>query len=65
MHGEKLGVLTRGTDPGSRRGKRHNDKKFHELLQLTKLYTVFDSYDNETDAVASFESAVVCVVSEL
>lgn len=28
--------------------------KFQEVLQVTKLLTVFDVYDNETKAVASF-----------
>ena len=30
-------------------------KKVHDLLQLTKLYTVFDIYDDEASAIASFE----------
>ena len=30
-------------------------KKVHDLLQLTKLYTVFDIYDDETKAIASFK----------
>jgi anti-sigma B factor antagonist len=29
-------------------------KKVHDLLQLTKLYTVFDIYDDEAKAIASF-----------
>ena len=29
-------------------------KKVHDLLQLTKLYTVFDIYDDEAVAIASF-----------
>jgi anti-sigma B factor antagonist len=29
-------------------------KKVHDLLQLTKLYTVFDIYDDEAHAVTSF-----------
>ena len=29
-------------------------KKVHDLLQLTKLYTVFDIYDDEATAIASF-----------
>jgi anti-sigma B factor antagonist len=28
--------------------------KFKEVLQVTKLMTVFDTYDNEAAAVASF-----------
>ena len=30
-------------------------KKVHDLLQITKLYTVFDIYDDEAQAVASFK----------
>ena len=29
-------------------------KKVHDLLQLTKLYTVFDIYDDETHAITAF-----------
>ena len=29
-------------------------KKIHDLLQITKLLTVFETYDSEADAVASF-----------
>jgi anti-sigma B factor antagonist len=28
--------------------------KFHDLLQLTRLLTVFNVYDTETDAISSF-----------
>ena len=30
-------------------------KKVHDLLQLTKLYTVFDVKDDEASAIASFK----------
>ena len=30
-------------------------KKVHDLLQLTKLYTVFDIKDNEASAIASIK----------
>lgn len=30
-------------------------KKVHDLLQLTKLYTVFDIYDDEASAIGSFK----------
>lgn len=30
-------------------------QKFKEVLQVTKLMTVFDTYDNETAAVGSFK----------
>lgn len=31
-------------------------KRVHDLMQITKLYTVFDVYDDERKAVASFGS---------
>ena len=34
----------------------HLGKKFHEVMQVTKLLTVFDVYDTEAAAVSSFQS---------
>ena len=31
--------------------------RFIELITITKLYTVFDVFDNEADALASFGAA--------
>jgi anti-sigma B factor antagonist len=31
-------------------------KKVHDLLQITKLYTVFDVHNDETSALGSFRS---------
>jgi hypothetical protein len=36
----------------------HLGNKFHEVLQMTKLLTVFDVYDTEATAVSSFQSYV-------
>jgi anti-sigma B factor antagonist len=33
-------------------------QKFHEVLQLTKLLTVFDVYDTEAAAVSSFPTSL-------
>jgi anti-sigma B factor antagonist len=33
-------------------------KKFHEVLQLTKLLTIFDVYDTEAAAVSSFPTSL-------
>jgi anti-sigma B factor antagonist len=33
-------------------------EKFHEVLQLTKLLTVFDVYDTEAAAVSSFSTSL-------
>ncbi len=32
-------------------------KKVHDLLQITKLYTVFDIHEDEARAISSFEKA--------
>ena len=37
----------------------HLGRKFHEVLQITKLLTVFDVYDTEVAAVGSFEEGRV------
>jgi anti-sigma B factor antagonist len=37
----------------------HLGKKFHEVMQLTKLLTIFDVYDTEAAAVSSFQSFLV------
>jgi anti-sigma B factor antagonist len=33
-------------------------QKFHEVMQLTKLLTVFDVYDTEAAAVSSFQGSL-------
>ena len=33
-------------------------QKFHEVLQLTKLLTVFDVYDTQAAAVSSFQNSL-------
>lgn len=35
----------------------HVSKKMHEQLVITKLVTVFENFDDEAQAVASFQSA--------
>jgi len=34
----------------------HLTKRVHDLMQITKLYTVFDVYDDEKKGIASFGS---------
>ena len=36
----------------------HLGKKFHKVMQLTKLLTVFDVYDTEAAAVSSFQNSL-------
>jgi anti-sigma B factor antagonist len=33
-------------------------EKFHEVMQITKLLTIFDVYDTEAAAVSSFQSVL-------
>jgi anti-sigma B factor antagonist len=35
----------------------HLSKNVHDLLQITKLYTVFDIEEDEDKAIQSFQSA--------
>jgi anti-sigma B factor antagonist len=33
-------------------------KKFHEVMQITKLLTIFDVYDTEAAAISSFQTVL-------
>jgi anti-sigma B factor antagonist len=35
----------------------HLGKRFHEMMQVTKLLTIFDVYDTQAAAVSSFQAA--------
>ncbi len=37
-------------------------ERLRDIMTITKLLTVFDVYDNEPDALASFKGHVFCVV---
>ena len=56
-----LGELVAGYASAERNGgamKLANlSDRFIQLIHITKLYTVFDVYDNEADALASFGAA--------
>lgn len=56
-----LGELVSGEVAASNRGGQlkllHLTKKVRDLLQITKLLTVFDTYEDEAEAVASFVKA--------
>ena len=36
----------------------HLGKRFHEMMQVTKLLTVFDVYDTQAAAVSSFQTVM-------
>jgi len=53
--GELVSAYTSAKNQGATLKLLKLTKKVHDLLQLTKLYTVFDIYDDEASAVASFK----------
>ncbi len=53
--GELVGAFTTSKNQGATMKLLKLTKKVHDLLQLTKLYTVFDIYDDEASAIASFK----------
>ena len=52
--GELVSSYTTVTNQGGQFKLLHLTKKIRELLAITKLLTVFDSFDDETVAVGSF-----------
>jgi anti-sigma B factor antagonist len=55
--GELVSAFTGVAKQGGALKLLHLTKKVHDLLQITKLYTVFDVHDDEARAVGSFEKA--------
>ena len=53
--GELVSAYTTAKNQGATLKLLKLTKKVHDLLQLTKLYTVFDIYDDEASAIASFK----------
>src|SRR5579863_7699122 len=53
--GELVAAYTTARNQGAELKLLKLTRKVHDLLQLTKLYTVFDVYDDETTAIASFK----------
>jgi anti-sigma B factor antagonist len=53
--GELVSAYTSARNQGASVKLLKLTKKVHDLLQLTKLYTVFDIYDDEASAIASFK----------
>ncbi len=52
--GELVSAFTTVKNQGGDLKLLNLTKKVHDLLQITKLYTVFDVKDDEASAVASF-----------
>jgi len=53
--GELVSSFTTVTNQGGKLKLLNLTKKIQELLAITKLLTVFQVYDNEPAALASFE----------
>ena len=53
--GELVSAYTTARNQGAALKLLGLSKKVNDLLQLTKLYTVFDIYDDEASAVASYK----------
>jgi len=54
--GELVSAFTTVRNQGGELKLLNLTKKVHDLLQLTKLYTVFDIYDDEAHAISSFNN---------
>ncbi|MGB7189715.1 MAG: STAS domain-containing protein [Acidobacteriaceae bacterium] len=55
--GELVSAYTTARNQGGELKLLNLTKKVHDLLQITKLYTVFDVKDDEASAVSSFTRA--------
>lgn len=53
--GELVSAFTSVRNQGGELKLLKLTKKVHDLLQITKLYTVFDIKDDEADAIRSFK----------
>jgi anti-sigma B factor antagonist len=54
--GELVSAFTSVRNQGGELKLLHLTKKVHDLLQITKLYTVFHVLDDEAGAIAAFRS---------
>ena len=52
--GELVSAFTSVRNQGGELKLLHLTKKVHDLLQITKLYTVFDVKDDEAGAIGAF-----------
>jgi anti-sigma B factor antagonist len=55
--GEMVGAYASVTNAGGIIKLLHPQAKVHDLLQVTKLYTVFLAHDDESEAIRSYASA--------
>lgn len=55
--GELVGAYTTATNQGGSVKLLHLQGKMRDLLQITKLFTIFQAYDDEQSAIKSFAAA--------
>jgi anti-sigma B factor antagonist len=55
--GELVSAFTAVSNQGGQLKLLNLTKKVHDLLQITKLYTVFDVHDDEAKAIGSFQKS--------
>lgn len=55
--GELISAFTTARNRGATVKLLNLTKRIHELMQITKLYTVFDVFDDEDTAIKSFSHA--------
>ena len=55
--GELVSAYTAVSNQGGHLKLLNLTKKVHDLLQITKLYTVFDIHEDEARAIGSFEKS--------
>ena len=55
--GELVSAYTAVSSQGGQLKLLNLTKKVHDLLQITKLYTVFDVHNDEAGAISSFRTA--------
>ena len=55
--GELVSAYTAVSNQGGQLKLLNLTKKVHDLLQITKLYTVFDIHDDEAKAISSFDKS--------
>ena len=55
--GELVSAYTAVSSQGGQLKLLNLTKKVHDLLQITKLLTVFDVHDDEVKAISSFDKA--------
>lgn len=59
--GELVGAYTTATNQGGSVKLLHLQGKMKDLLQITKLHTIFPTFDNEEQAVSSFGASAAAV----